>query len=134
MDKRKETCKNLNLCTMWCNLVNVIQTVSWNETERRDVPTSLSKAKRAIVKRMDVKIFRIMYFCLSYCLCVLSVCFHCKCHTLAVSSTAHSQIANPSSSILFLSHYLMFHRIEKIYTNTEKAIQNIFSYTQPIKL
>ena len=31
---------------------------------RRDVPTSLSKARKAIVKRMDGKIFRIMYFCL----------------------------------------------------------------------
>ena len=40
---------------MGCNLVNLIQTVSWNQTNRRDVPTSLSKARKAIVRRMDAK-------------------------------------------------------------------------------
>lgn len=119
---------------MGCNLVNLIQTVSWNQTNRRDVPTSLSKARKAIVKRMDAKIFRIMCFCLSYCFCVLFVCFHCKCPTLAVGSTAYSQISNPGSRILFLPNYFIFHIIEKIYTDTDKAIQTIFSYTQSIKL
>lgn len=71
MDKRKETCKNQNFCTMGCNLVNVIQAVSWNQMNRRNIPTSLSKARKAIVKRMDGKIFRIMHFCLiiyAFCL------------------------------------------------------------------